>query len=617
MKKLFRRLAAALIALSLCTAAALALSVEQALPLLEQYYVDPLPDAAYEAKNLAELFDAIGDPYTYYMSAAQYDAFERSLEQESSVTGIGATIVYTDEGVRITSLLDGGSAKDAGLAVGDLIVAVDGVSCVPAGEAQRALILGEEGTFVTLTVRREDGTVKDYRIERRTVAIHNTKIRVDGETGVIDCDSFGSQTADYFTEGIGENDEAVTRWLVDLRGNPGGYADGAVSALGALTGAGIKLYYRLADGTSIYTLYLEDALTDKPVITLVDGDSASASEIFASGIRADQAGVVIGSRTYGKGTAQIVLDEDDYPDLFDGDVLKVTAYRFYSGDHNTTDRIGVLPTLLVGDGYTSAVAALLSARASASGEDLELTLNGQTFYVDPDAARDSLGGKALFSALAPDVSITRVFDGASLDPATAAAYCGVDYVSRGFSDVAESPYAAQIETLAVYGLVNGDGTGRFLPERTLTRAELATMLCNALNVTALRSAGFSDVDENSWYASSVNAMAFLGFMQGVGGGNFDPNGSLTQEQLVTVLGRLARFLNFDADDYALALTDEELAPFAALHDWARVAASVLTVYDGNLLYADLSDVSPDAPATREQAAATLCNILKDFNILSY
>jgi C-terminal peptidase prc len=621
MKALTRRVTALLCTLTLCLTCADALSVEQAIGLLEEHYIDPLPAAAYEADTLDALFSAVGDPYTYYMSAAESERFLDTVEKEDSVTGIGAGISFTAEGIRITMLLDGGGAKDAGLALNDLIVAIDGVSCVPALDAHRARILGEEGTYVTLTVRRADGGVRDYRIERRTVPIHNTKVTRDGDVGVFDCDSFGSQTDTYFSEGIAQNNEQVTQWIVDLRDNLGGLADAASGSLGAFTGMGPKLFYRLADGESFYTLYFAKAQTDKPVIVLVNGHSASGSEIFSGGIRAERAGVVIGSRTFGKGTAQVVLDRERYPELFDGDTLKVTAYRFYCADGNTTDRIGVLPTLLVSDEATDGVAALLTASKPQSGEWLRLTLNGHTFYVDLAAARDNGDGealRALLEALAPDAALWCTVDGTelALDPATVAAYLGVDCERRGFSDSAESPYAAQIDTLAAYRLLSGDGTKRFHPHDGLTRAELATMLANALNASA-PSFGFTDVAEDSWYAGAVNAVASLGFMQGVGGGRFDPNGPLTQEQLVTVMGRLARFLNFRVDDYALALTEDALAPFARFRPWAREAASVLTGYDGNMLYAQLAAVVPSAPATREQAAATLCNILKTLGVISY
>nr|MCR5825835.1 S-layer homology domain-containing protein [Oscillospiraceae bacterium] len=570
MKTLFRRLLASVCSLALCLTAANALSVEQALSLLEEKYVDPLPDAAYEAESLDALFAAIGDPYTYYMTAAENAQFFEQVESENSITGIGATIEYTAEGILITGVLEGGGAKDAGLTGGDLILAVDGVVCAPAGEAHRALILGEAGSFVTLTVRHSDGSVQDHRIERRTVAIHNTNVTTKGDVGVINCDSFGSQTETYFADGVAQHGDEVSTWVVDLRSNLGGLADAAVGTLGIFTGAGPKLYYRLADGSSFYTLYLSQAQTDDPVIVLVNENSASASEIFSGGIRADQAGIVIGTRTYGKGTAQVVLDENAYPDLFDGDSLKVTAYRFYCSDGGTTDRIGVVPTLLVRGEYTDAVAALLSAAAPETDNVLTLQLNGNTFYVDLETAQREENAAALgelFSALAPDVSVSCVVDGMTLplDPATVARQCGIRYTARGFSDSSTSPYARQIDTLATYGMLSGDGTGRFRPAQTLTRAEVATMLANALNVAAKRPAGFTDVPQNAWYAAAVDAMAHLGFMEGTGGGRFCPGEPLTQEQLIAVMGRLARFLSFPADDYARELTEDDLTDCARFH----------------------------------------------------
>jgi len=624
-KKWFRRLIAAVCTLALCLVSAGALSVEQAVDLLEEYYVDRLPAAAYEAATLDELFEAVGDPYTYYMSAEDYEEFNSQVESEGSITGIGAGIEYTADGIRITSLLDGGGAKEVGLQVGDCIIAIDGVGCVPGSEAHRSLIAGGgEGTYVTLTVRRTDGSVRGYRIERRVIPIHNTKVTLKDGVAVIDCDSFGSQTQEYFYDGIEQNDEKADHWVVDLRGNHGGLADAAVGTLGYFTGAGPKLYFRLADGRSFFALFYWDAMTDKPVVVLVDGQSASASEIFSAGIRAEGAGIVIGSRTYGKGTAQLVLDQEEHSDLFDGDALKVTAYRFYCSDGGTTDKIGVVPTLLVADEYAASVAALLRMEKPDSGEYLRFKLNGCEFYVDLAQAQTEENRTAfreLLAAIPPDVAVRCTVDGAEalLDADLTARQLGVEGASRRFSDISSSAYAMEIDILAVYGMLVGDGAGHFFPQRTLTRAELAAMLSQALNVASSVSAGFSDVAEGSWYADDVNAVVSLGLMNGVGGGRFDPKGSLTQEQLIAIMGRLARFLNFHADDYALGLTDADLAaaPIASLHAWARTEASVMSDFRGSMLHTALAEIDPKAPVTREQAAATLCRLLKTLDILPY
>ena len=618
MKRITRRLCAVLCALALCLTSVSALSVEDALHLLEENYVDPLPAAAYDAKTLDELFAAVGDPYTYYMSAVDYEEFSAGVERESTVTGIGAGIEYTANGIHITMLLDGGAAKDAGLQLDDYIIAIEGVSCAPAGEQHRSLIIGEAGTYVTVTVRHPDGTVQDYRLERRTVELHNTTVSAANGVGTIDCNSFGSQTESYFSEGISANSDAVDHWVVDLRSNLGGLADAAVGTLGSFTGAGPKLYYRLNDGSSFYTLYLADRETDKPAIVLVNGYTASASEILSGGIRAQDAGIVVGSRTYGKGTAQLVLDKEKYPDLFDGDSLKVTAYRFYCSDGNTTDRIGVIPTLLVDDALTADVAALLTTERPESGEFLFFTLNGCLFYVDLARSRGTDALSELFSALPPEMVLHCEADGAAseLDTADTAKRLGISYADRRFTDLADSAYPTQIDTMGVYGILAGDGKGHFRPDAALTRAELAALLAQALNVTGQNTGRFADVSADRWYSGDVSAITYLGFMNGVSPRYFDPNGTLTQEQFIAVMGRLARFLNFHADDYALALTEDDLAAYDGLAAWARTEASVLTDYDGNMLYAALDTIDPHASVTREQAAATLCNMLKTLHILS-
>lgn len=621
-KKLFRRLLAGACMLALCLAPASALEVSDAVGLLEEYYIDKLPAAAYQAATLDELFAAVGDPYTCHMNAEDYEAFNATVESETSVSGIGAVIEYTADGILITQLLEGGGAEAAGLAPGDLITAIDGAGCAPAGPAHRDLIIGEPGSFVTLSVRHPDGTVVEYRIKRRIVAIHNTTVSLSDGAGVIECSSFGSQTKRYFTDGLAQNRKQASHWIVDLRNNSGGLADAAVGTLGVFTGEGVKLYFRYADGKLLRAAYLAEAETDQPVIVLANRFSASASEIFAGGIRAERAGIVIGTRTFGKGTAQIVLDETRYPGLFDGDALKVTTYRFYCADGNTTDRIGVLPTLLIDDAHSGAAAALLKADPPESGEYLSFMLNGRLFYVDLAASRDNAALSELFAAFPPDLLINRAAGGETvlcLDAADAAGRCGVAYADRRFADSASSAYATPIDTLAVYGILRGDGTGCFHPDRVLTRAELAAMLAQALNVSSKASAGFSDVPDTAWYAGAVNAITSLGFLDGVGGGRFDPSGTLTQEQLIAAMGRLARFLNFHVDDYALALSDEELSAgtLSSFRPWARGGAAVLSGYAENMLYTELAAIDPNAPVTREQAAATLCNILKTLHILSY
>ena len=611
MKKYLSRLLSALLALSLLLAPASALTVDQALELLEEHYYYNIPDAAYEADSLDELFRLLGDPYTEYMTEEQYAAFQDAVEDTIDTVGIGVSIQFTDGGILVLTPLEGGSALEAGLQAGDLIVAIDGVSCVPADQSHRDLMLGREGTRVTVTVLR-DGETRDYSLTRRAIYIPNTRISLlDGGVGYVDCDSFGLDTGGLFTQGLQAYDSQVDCWILDLRGNGGGYVDAAADMLAALGGTGRYVYF--VDKAGQVGVYARSgrAASSKPLLLLVDGSR----------------GFVIGSRTFGKGVGQAVLDKSSAPEYFDGDVLKLTTGRFYSYGGNTTHRSGVIPTLLVDDAHAAAVADALSG-GSPESSSLCVQLGSHPFYVDPGADRDTL--TALLEAIPPQVPLFHR-GGGSFDPVTpaqAADRLGVDYHSRWFSDVSGSRYANSINALATYGLLSGSG-GRFNPEGQLTRAQLCMILARLLNVAYDGPSRFSDVSPSSWYGPSVNAVAELGLMTG-SGGRFDPNSPVTQEQFLAVLGRTARYLNFALDAYGSAVDSQpydglplemqlSLAPY---HRWAQSGVAVLAWGledalggEGDLLYAPLRTLSPSAPVLREEAAAGIYALLSGLEIL--
>lgn len=627
MKKCLTRLLTLLLSLALLLTPAYALTVDQALELLETYYYYDIPDEAYEAQTVDELIRLLGDPYTSYMSAEEYRAFLDALEGETGLVGIGVTIQRTDEGILIVDTISGGSAREAGLRSGDLIVEVDGVSCVPADDAVVSRIAGDEGTQVTVTVLR-DGVRTQYTLTRRLVVIPNTEVRLlDGGIGYIDCNSFGSDTGREFAQMVRDNDAKVRLWLLDLRGNGGGYTNAAVEMLNALLGPGYYLYYQSGDNTVTPVPAQKHAATAKPVIVLTDGSSASASELVASGLRDEGRSVTVGGRTYGKGVAQAMLDGSVLPDYFDEDSLKLTVHRFYSGGCNTTDKIGVIPTLLVDSAYTNAVSLALCGREDEAR--VCVLLGAHPCYLDPDTDPDVLA--ALFAALPPQAQVYRS-DGGEFVPcsaAEAAASLNVGYASRWFTDVADSKYADAINAMGTYGLLRGNGSGQFSPDTFLARAELCAMLAQVLNVSYQGGTLFSDVSQDDWYGPSVNAMAYLGLVNGVGGGRFNPGGRLTQEEFFTIMGRAARFLNLRLDDYGLWVEDKAdnltLAQRGALmgySDWARTSMAVLAwgvdeALDGTgaLLYAPLKELSPKAPILREEAAAGMYAVLHGLGIL--
>ena len=607
-KRLFRLGALCCVAAMTITTTAQALSVEEAYDILQRSYVDKLPRAAQDAKSLDELF-SYTDDYTYYMTAEEYQAFLQGVEGDVSFAGIGAEITYVPEGIRIVSVLKGGGAEKAGLAAGDIIIAIEGEPCAPGGAEHRAKLLGEAGTSVTVTVRHADGTQADYTVTRALVTQTNTTVSVTDGVGYIDCDSFGTQTGTYFQEGVRGNDSAVHAWIVDLRGNGGGLTSAAVSALGAFSGKD---------------------LTDRPAIVLMDSGSASASEIFAGDVLGTGSGIVIGTRSYGKGVAQVLYDESNCPYLH-GDAVKVTAYRFYCAGGNTTDRIGVVPTLYIPQDQAVAAARLLSGEKTKDSAYLRLVLNGCDFYIDISAAKESSSAalEAILTALTPDAEIYWGENGGEtkLTLAQAREKCGFAASSAlDFSDVADSEYAQKIDSLAASRIVFGDG-GKFRPDATMTRAEVCALLAQALDLYSTADGYFTDVAKGSWYAPSVNAMAAIGLGSGVGGGKFDPNATMTQEEFITVLGRRVEFVNLDAREFLdknpLAIL-QPLPKYKSFSHWAIRSAELLTnsVFDENgdavnMYCMSLEDIEPQVPILREQAAAALYNALRTTGVLKY
>lgn len=628
-KRLFRLGALCCVAAMTITTGAQALSVEEAYDILQRSYVDKLPRAAQDAKSLDELF-SYTDDYTYYMTAEEYQAFLQGVEGDVSFAGIGAEITYVPEGIRIVSVLKGGGAEKAGLAAGDIIIAIESESCAPGGAEHRAKLLGEAGTSVTITVRHADGTQADYTVTRALVTQTNTTVSVTGGVGYIDCDSFGTQTGTYFQEGVRGNDSAVHAWIVDLRGNSGGLTSAAVSALGAFSGEGDLTYFVDQDGESTAQSYSGKDLTDKPAIVLMDSGSASASEIFAGGVLGTGSGIVIGTRSYGKGVAQVLYDESNCPYLH-GDAVKVTAYRFYCAGGNTTDRIGVVPTLYIPQDQAVAAARLLSGEKTKDSAYLHLVLNGCDFYIDIPAGKESSSAalEAILAALTPDAVLYWGENGGErkLTLAQAREKCGFAASSAlDFSDVADSEYAQEIDSLAASRIVFGDG-GKFRPDATMTRAEVCALLAQALDLYSTANGYFTDVVKGSWYAPSVNAMAAIGLVSGVGGGKFDPNATMTQEEFITVLGRLVEFVNLDAREFLdknpLAIL-QPLPKYKSFSHWAIRSAELLTnsVFDENgeavnMYCMSLEDIEPQVPILREQAAAALYNALRTTGVLKY
>ena len=619
MKKILSGLLAAALTLTLSAPAASALELEDAKTLLSQYYYNGVPEDILELDSLDAILEALGDPYTYYMTPEQYEEFNQTVNGQE-VTGIGATVETAfNGGFLLLSVLPDSPAQEAGLQAGDRLVAVDGTE-LTAQMDPRTLILGEEGTSVTVTVLR-DGERLDFTMTRRTVTIPIVTYGLTDGAAVIDCTSFGATTAQTFSQAIQELDDETSVWIVDLRSNPGGDSQSTAATAALFIGGGTMLYFRDGSGNynSTYTADTYPDLTDKPVIVLTSAHSASGAELFSGDIRDYGAGIAVGQRTFGKGTAQIVLDESRTDLLSGGEALKVTVYRFFSPGGTTNHVVGVLPTLLVSEENTQAVGLLLAQAKPARAEGYyKLELAGQTFYLDGADAQGETAAAftELLEALPPSALLyqgegTQIWN--AVTPAQAAQDLKLSgYTPRdSFSDIAGTVYEREIRTLAAYQLLSGFEDGTFRPQDTLTRAQFAAMLATALDLPAGDSLSFSDVSGDAWYAGAVTAAADMGFLTGYGDGTFGPEDPLTYEQLTTALSSVAAWASMEgyALDQEILNIDQQLA-YLDWADWAQVAARNL-----DELGALPEGLEPAALADRGTAAGMLCRLMEQIGLI--
>lgn len=625
MKRLFFRLTALTLCLLTLLSSAHALTVEQAIGLLEEHYIDDLPEAALQAQTMEELMAALGDPYTVYMSPEEYTAFTTSIH-DTRLVGIGVSIEVHERGILVVSVLEDSPALEAGLVSGDVILSADGTPLTSLEVAQ-TLLAGEVGSSVTIEVLRADGTIAPFTLTRREVVVPTTVqsfLSDDDDALVISCTSFGKETPRHFAKALLENTDKVNAFIIDLSANPGGTSDSGAGSAGCFIGSGVMLYLRDGQDQYKYTMLLpgQKPKTDKPAIVLTSPVSASGSELFLGAIRDYNTGIAIGQRTRGKGVAQIAFDKTSYPDLFQDDALKITVYRFFSPKGATNDKIGVMPTFLMSLENTYHAALLLCGDAQESATDqLKLTINGHIFFIDLKLALSTDYRAAfveLLEATPPHAKLRWDRGDGKFEnttPAAVAQRLGLEeYTPRTFSDLADSEHATAINTLTTYGLLAGYGDGTFRPQNTLTRAEFCAMLANvlALDLPPVTESKFADVGVSDWFAPAVHTMFERNLISGYGDGFFQPNNTISQQEIVSILSKLSTQLNmYPYNRRNLTPIDEVMAEFAHFSDWAQHAAWLLDSCE-----VDISSLTtPQDGATRGLAAELIYQLLVQTNIL--
>ena len=290
--------------------------------------------------------DAIGDPYTVYMNQDEFITFIES--SQGSFYGIGAQLGIRDNNVTVIAPVEGSPAEKAGLKAGDIILKVDDYEVNELNtEAVVSRVRGEEGVPVTLTIKREGVEdpleIKIVRAEIKTESVKG-EILEDG-IGYIQLTTFSDEeVSDKFAEKLNElKQQGMKKLILDLRGNPGGYLNECVEIASNFIPEGEVITYTIDkyDKKVISNSLGGDAI-GMPLVVLVDGGSASASEVVTGALRDYEVATIVGTRTFGKG---IVQQLRVLPNDMGG--LKVTTSKYYTPNGENIHGTGIEPNIVV------------------------------------------------------------------------------------------------------------------------------------------------------------------------------------------------------------------------------------------------------------------------------
>ncbi len=289
--------------------------------------------------------ESLDDPYSIYYTAEEYASFMEDTGGEYVGVGVQVSQNIETKVITVTKVFDG-PAKEAGILSEDVIIKVNGED-ITSQEIDAVVdkIKGEEGTEVTVTVyRASDSKEYDFTMPRRKVENPTVEYKMlDNNIGYIQVSSFYEVTGEQFVEAvINLQANGMEGLIVDLRDNGGGLLDIAVSMLDYMLPEGKIVYTADKDGnvTSEFTSDAENKF-DMPLAVLVNGYSASASEIFAGAIKDYGTGTIIGTTTYGKGIVQRVFP------LEDGSAVKLTIAKYFTPNGNDIHEVGIVPDVEV------------------------------------------------------------------------------------------------------------------------------------------------------------------------------------------------------------------------------------------------------------------------------
>lgn len=318
---------------------------EQKLNLIDQtlkdFYFDDIDDSNVLDNIYKAYVNAYGDKYTVYYTADEYARIQES--SNGAYYGIGVVVRKNDDGtILVVEPYDGAPGKEAGMRKNDVIVTVNGESVADQDlNSVVAKIKGDEGTTVNIGIRRDGSDdITELTVTRRKVEIKTVAYEMlDDSVGLITISEFDKVTAQQFKEAYAQLETLGMKGLViDIRSNPGGLLNVVVDMLDEILPDGLIVYTEDKYGNRQEYNGSNPDVIDVPLAVLVNGESASASEIFAGAVQDYGAGTIIGTQTFGKGIVQTIRR------MSDGSAIKYTMAKYFTPKGQDIHGHGVTPS---------------------------------------------------------------------------------------------------------------------------------------------------------------------------------------------------------------------------------------------------------------------------------
>lgn len=312
----------------------------------DNFYFDASSDEEREEYIYKGIMESLEDPYSVYYTAEEYaDLMDSST---GSYQGIGVSIQQNTSTkiLTVVRVFQGSGAEEAGMLPKDIIRAVDGLE-LDGEEVSEVVtwIKGEPGTTVDVTVYRPSTEEElTLTIERKTIDNSTVSYEMkDNQIGYIEVTDFYEKTAEQFEKAVDDlQSQGMQSLIVDLRNNPGGYVNVVVEMCDYILKEGTIVYTKDRDGNIVSSYEATDNHElDVPMVVLVNGDSASASEIFSGCMQDHGIATLVGTTTFGKGIVQHVIP------LSDGSAVKLTTQKYFTPNGNDIHGVGIEPDITV------------------------------------------------------------------------------------------------------------------------------------------------------------------------------------------------------------------------------------------------------------------------------